>query len=145
MSQYSSYIGRSLVNRLTKAEMDLIGLKSKQIYNSGQMNFSFESNPVTVKSYLWQPTAHDHYGILASLVFTSQLKDIYPRVALSYDAGFLVSLRYEQKSENEARMVVQLVDQLVPMEDPVQFTTNFKVYSNTQGVLKLENTYVLPS
>lgn len=151
MSQARSFKNSSLENQIADIERELTALKAIQQYSPSQINYSYYSNSVDVTSYLYYSGA-THYGINASFIFTSRLKDVFPRTILqigpvgsSLRYGVIMCQRSERLSKNQVRMVIQLADTVIPMDSPYQFSTKFTVASNTVGTLELEKTYVLPS
>lgn len=152
MSQFQTYKDRMLEPTLVRIEQELIKLKSIQHYSPSEINYSYQSNTLGVHSYNrggWE-TAE---GVIASLLFTSHFPDIFPRVSLVFygvgddgsSPGALMDLRYEKVSANTVRIYVNTIDSPVPMSAPVPFTANFYVYSNVNGILSLEKTYVIPT
>lgn len=151
MGQSRSVKGTSLEKQLGEVERELMALKAIQQYSPSQINYSYFSNPVDVTSYIYY-SGGTHYGINASFIFTSRLKGIYPRTMLQIGPvggalryGVLMSQRSEKIGANKVRIVVQLIDTVIPMDSPYQFSTRFTVASNISGTLTLEKTYVLPS
>lgn len=148
MGQYASYNDQFLDRKLRDIEKEIISLKAIQKYDPSQLNYSYQSNRVNIPSYLISPNTpnYGHYGILATLIFTSKLPNVFPRVSFDYEgSGLLITQRTEYWSKNQTRVLIYMVDTLVPMAPPYQFTINAFVYSNTVGTLTLEKTYVLPS
>ena len=151
MSQYQSFKNQSLDKRLVRIEQELLKFKAKQIYDPKQVNYSYRSNYLDVEAYRIRPDDpyNNQYGILASLVFTSYFPNVFPRISLdaSYtkNTGVLLNMRTEKASNNSVRIVVYLLDSVVPLATPQQFTARFVVLSNSNGTLKLERTYVVPA
>ena len=151
MGQSRSVKGTSLEKQLGEVERELMALKAIHQYPPSQINYSYFSNPLDVTSYIYY-SGVTHYGINASFIFTSRLKDIYPRTMLQIGPvggalryGVLMSQRSEKIGANKVRIVIQLIDTVIPMDSPYQFSTRFTVASNISGTLTLEKTYVLPS
>lgn len=154
MGQFKSYSSLNIERELSSVENELLKLKAIQRYSPSQINYSYQSNSVTVNSYVWGTPADyigNHHGIVASLIFTSYFPHIYPRVSmvrLNYTPGIyngvLLNYRSERVSANQARIYLQYVDTVIPMDSAHLFTVVLAVKSNVSGVLALEKTYVVP-
>lgn len=147
MGQYKSFQENQLANRLVKVEQELLKLKAIQPYDPQQINYSYQSNTLMINSYRIAPSNPNdlHYGILATLIFTSWFPNIFPRVSFSFSGNaVLVSTRTEYLSKNQTRLMIYFLDSVVPMDIPHQFNISCFVKSNVSGTLKLEQTYVRP-
>ena len=154
MGQYKSYRDTYLDREIAEIEKELIGLKAVQRYSPEQINYAYQSNSVTVNSYVYGTPAENvgnHHGILASFLFTSYFPTIYPRVSmvrLNYTPntynGVLINYRTEKVSSNQVRIYLQYIDTVIPMDSPHAFTVELAMRSNVTGVFRLEKTYVVP-
>ena len=156
MGQAKSYNESYLEKQMGKIESEIIQLKAIQNYDPSQINYSYKSNSVSIDAYQIAPSVPDygHYGILASLIFTSRFPNIFPRVSFDYTGygqasgyigdGALLTQRTEYWSKNQTRIIIYLLDTLIPMDTPYQFNIQAFVYSNVAGTLALEKTYVIP-
>lgn len=154
MGQYQSYNDSFLSKEMIKIEEELLKLKAIQRYSPSQINYSYQSNSVTVDSYVWATPASyidNHHGIVACFTFTSYFPNIYPRVSMvrlnyrenTYN-GVLLSYRTEKAGANKVRIYVQYSDTVIPMDSPHPFTVELAMKSNVSGVFALEKTYVVP-